>query len=90
MDRDEFINELKENATFRGEMREFMRNVPEATRAAAHEAITAHNEDANAHGAGVKREISGKVIGWAGVVVALLAGFGGAIGAEVHKLWNAK
>lgn len=48
-----------------------------------------HKADSNAHGAGIKRDIDGKIIGWATLGVTLLASFGGVIGAAMHKFWSA-
>ncbi len=88
MDQEAWMAEVKENATFRGEVRQFIVSAPASMKSAAAEAIAAHNADKDAHGAGVKREIDKKVVGWAGVAATALTVFAGAIGAAVHKAWS--
>lgn len=84
--------EVKESATFRGELRQFMSNTDSFIKAVsakagdAQAAIQAHEKDPDAHGAGVKREIDGRFVGWATLGVTVLASFGGVIGALAHKI----
>lgn len=49
MDQEAWVNEVKENATFRGEVRQFIRQTPETMKAAAKDAVAAHNDDKEAH-----------------------------------------
>ncbi len=49
MDQEAWLNEVKENATFRGEVRQFITTAPVAMRSAALEAVAAHNDDKEAH-----------------------------------------
>ena len=85
--------EITASAEFRGELRAYMAGAKEYTAAVsakagkAQDGLDAHEKDPNAHGAGVKREIDGKVLGWAGVAVGILTVFGGAVGAGIHKLF---
>ena len=88
MDQEAWLREVKENATFRGEVRSFITNAPQAMRSAATEAVEGHNRDKDAHGAGVKREIDGKVVAYVTAGAALLSCFAGAIGAAVHSAWS--
>ncbi len=48
--------------------------------------LEAHEKSPDAHGAGVKREIDGKIVGWATVAATALASCGGVIGWLVHKV----
>ena len=73
---------------FRGEVRGFMKALPDTVKAAAFAAVASHDADPNAHGAGVKRDFDRRAMGWVTVGATLLAGFAGAIGAGVHKLWS--
>lgn len=85
---------VKESSELRGEIRQFMSNSQSYTAAVSMKAegvrtmLDNHEKDPDAHGAGVKREIDGKVIGWATVGATILASFGGVIGAAMHKLWS--
>ena len=91
---DKLDSEIQASATFRGELRQYMKGQTEYTDAVNAKAssiaaaVQAHKDDPDAHGAGVKRQIDVKVLGWAGVGATLLASFGGVIGAWAHKLWN--
>lgn len=49
MDQESWMNEVKENATFRGEARAFFNAAPEAMKAAAKDVVAAHNDDKEAH-----------------------------------------
>lgn len=49
MDQKEWIAEVKENATFRGEVRQFILNAPATMKSAATEAVQTHNDDKEAH-----------------------------------------
>lgn len=80
--------EVKESATFRGELRQFMSALPISTDAAVQRLIVVHNADKDAHGAGVARELDKKIVGWATVGATVLAGFAGVIGAAAHKFWS--
>ncbi len=80
--------EIKESATFRGEHRQFMAALPTTIASAVHSAVEAHNSDMNAHGAGVKRDLDKKVVGWVTAGAAVLGIFSGAIGAGLHKFWE--
>lgn len=87
-----FDIEAKENATFRGELRQFMSNTSDHIEAVskkagdAKAAVEAHEKDINAHGAGVKREVDGKMVAWVTAGAAVLSCFGGVIGALAHKI----
>ena len=86
--------EVKESASFRGELRQFMSNTDSFIKAVstkagdAQAAVQAHEKDPNAHGAGIKRELDGKMVGWATFAVTALASFGGVIGALAHKVFS--
>lgn len=87
---DALTGEIKESATFRGELRQFMSNSDSFIKAVNSKAdrissaIVEHKEDPNAHGAGVKRELDGKIVAW----VTAISGFAGIIGAVIHKALN--
>lgn len=49
MDQESWMNEVKENATFRGEVRQFIRQSPDTMKSAAETAVAAHNDDKEAH-----------------------------------------
>lgn len=85
---DGFSAETKDNAEFRGEVRQFMPSLKEYIQAVSvkvgvvSSSLQSHKDDPDAHGAGVKREINGKFVAWATVISGLL---GGAVEALVHK-----
>lgn len=89
-------NEILASATFRGELRQFMVNSDSFVKAvsaktsAVDRDLQDHKSDNDAHGAGVKREFDGKLIGWATVGATLIASFGGVIGGAIHKFWSSK
>lgn len=83
--------EIQASATFRGELRQFMVSSSQYTSSvsakadAIRESLEEHKTDKDSHGAGVKRELDGRAMGWVTVAATLIAGFAGAIGAAVHK-----
>lgn len=82
---------VKESAELRGEIRQFTSNMKDYTDAVsvkagkAMDALDVHEKDPDAHGAGVKREIDGKLVGWITAGAAVLGCFGGIVGSLVHK-----
>lgn len=81
-------DEIVASATFRGELRQFMVNSDSYSKAISTKAdmirgsLEAHEKDPNAHGAGIKREWDGKLVGW----LTALGGFSGVIGFLLHKM----
>jgi len=87
---------IETSALFQGEFRQFVSNSTSYVEAVSKKtddirvSLEAHKVDKDAHGAGVKRDIDTKLIGWAGVGATVMAGLAGFIGAEFHKLWSSK
>lgn len=87
---------VRESSELRGEIRQFMTNSDSFVKAVSAKAdkidaacrgvMDAHKADPDAHGAGIKREIDGKLVGWATLGVTVLASFGGIVGAIAHKV----
>ena len=95
LDEDALNTEIKESATFRGELRQFMSSTGGYIKGVSDKSdklelkIEKHEVDPNAHGAGVKRDLDGKVMGYAAIGATILSCFGGVIGAFVHKMVTA-
>lgn len=85
---DALNGEIKESATFRGELRQFMTNSDSFIKAVnskvdrVNGSLVEHKDDINAHGAGVKKELDGKIVAW----VTAISGFAGIIGGVIHKV----
>lgn len=84
--------EVEASATFRGELRQFMASSDSYLRAVSIKAgetrvaLDDHEKDPDAHGAGVRREIDGKIATWATIGATFMASCGGVIGWLAHKL----
>lgn len=79
---------IDQSLEFHGTLKQFMKNTDDRLGGVHSKiekvegALVTHEKDKDAHGAGVKREMTGSVIGW----LTILSGFSGLIGAAAHAL----